>query len=149
MTGGALPPLSCCDYLVRGLLRLELPHRTTEPPEFRAATHVFQGLSPQPPGLTFSNSPMGAGQLVGSWHTHMGVLFSSSSHTLPCLQWWFWQGSGRAQGHVVNTTGSTPTHPDGSWGRTPSLLWAALSPPFSSAEPSSWRLREKLAQSGD
>lgn len=39
------------------------------------------------PALTFSNSPMGAGQVVGSWHTHIGVLLSSSSHTLPCLQW--------------------------------------------------------------
>lgn len=41
---------------------------------------------------------------MGSWHTHMGVLFSSSSHTLPCLQWWFWQGSGGVQGHVVSPT---------------------------------------------
>lgn len=48
--------------------------------------------------LTFSKMPAVAGQLDGSWHTHMGELLSSTSHTLPCLQWWFWQGSGRGQG---------------------------------------------------
>lgn len=48
--------------------------------------------------LTFSKTPAVAGQLDGSWHTHMGELLSSTSHTLPCLQWWFWQGSGRGQG---------------------------------------------------
>lgn len=71
-------------------------------------------LGSHPSGPTFSNSPMGAGQLVGSWHTHMGELFSSSSHTLPCLQWWFWQGSGGAQGHAVSITqasSSMPTPP--------------------------------------
>lgn len=51
---------------------------------------------PGPPSssaLTFSKTPAVAGQLEGSWHTHMGELLSSTSHTLPCLQWWFWQGS--------------------------------------------------------
>lgn len=43
--------------------------------------------------LTCSNSPSAVGQLVGSWHTHMGVLVSSSSHTFPFLQWCFMQGS--------------------------------------------------------
>lgn len=36
--------------------------------------------------LTFSKTPEVAGQLEGSWHTHMGELLSSTSHTLPCLQ---------------------------------------------------------------
>lgn len=36
--------------------------------------------------LTCSNSPSAAGQEEGSWHTHMGVLLSSTSHTLPFLQ---------------------------------------------------------------
>lgn len=36
--------------------------------------------------LTCSNSASAGGQLVGSWHTHMGVLLSSSSHTFPFLQ---------------------------------------------------------------
>lgn len=48
---------------------------------------------PAAAALTFSKTPVVAGQLEGSWHTHMGELLSSTSHTLPCLQWWFWQGS--------------------------------------------------------
>lgn len=79
-------------------MHLELPCGT--PQASSVLGRCPEGRSPHPLpcplGLTFSNSPMGAGQLVGSWHTHMGVLLSSSSHTLPCLQWWFWQGSGRA-----------------------------------------------------
>lgn len=98
---------------------------------------------PRPSVLTFSNSPMGAGQLVGSWHTHMGVLLSSNSHTLPCLQWWFWQGSGRVQGHVGSTTQvSTPTPTRSrlvlgqkSLPVPPTLGCGQLNPPFSSAEP--------------
>lgn len=37
--------------------------------------------------LTCSKSPSTGGQVEGSWHTHMGVLLSSTSHTLPFLQW--------------------------------------------------------------
>ena len=60
--------------------------------------------------LTFSKTPVVAGQLEGSWHTHMGELLSSTSHTFPCLQWWFWQGSGRGQGaKSVPAPSSPPT----------------------------------------
>lgn len=58
--------------------------------------------------LTFSKTPVVAGQLAGSWHTHMGELLSSTSHTLPCLQWWFWQGSRRGQEAQSEPTPSSP-----------------------------------------
>lgn len=58
--------------------------------------------------LTCSNSPSAAGQLEGSWHTHMGLLLSSTSHTLPFLQGWFRQGSVRInQAMFLRQNGAT------------------------------------------
>lgn len=81
------------------------------PPPSLAMSHV--GSLPAPvhqaaSALTFSKTPAVAGQLEGSWHTHMGELLSSTSHTLPCLQWWFWQGSGRGQGAKSQPAPSSP-----------------------------------------
>lgn len=81
------------------------------PPPSLAMSHVRSFPAPvhqAASALTFSKTPAVAGQLEGSWHTHMGELLSSTSHTLPCLQWWFWQGSGRGQGAKSEPAPSSP-----------------------------------------
>lgn len=64
---------------------------TMGPATSRASCAPWGGSLPAPThqptsALTFSKTPEVAGQLEGSWHTHMGELLSSTSHTLPCLQ---------------------------------------------------------------
>lgn len=81
MTGRDLPPLSCCDYLVWGLLRREPPQRVTEPPVFSEATQCLQRPNPSAPCpylLKIANGGRAAGRVLA--HAHGGVVLIQLTH---------------------------------------------------------------------
>lgn len=81
MTGRALPVPSFSDYLKRGILRLELPHRATKPPVFWAAIPCLQGPEPPAPGpylLKLANGGRAAGRVLA--HAHGSVVLIQLTH---------------------------------------------------------------------